>query len=429
VANSCIKQAQLAAILKILGRYQMQKMQIRTQIIKIWHFWHFLIKRFLEDGAGSIASSLTFTTLFAVVPMLTVIFVFIAAIPEFKGVGEQIQNLVLGNVLPDSGIKIQEYLVKFSHQAKNLTWVGIIFIGVTSLGMLISIEKAFNKIWRVRIARHGVGRFLLYWAVLSLGPLLLGAGFTASTYLTSVALLLKIDTAPILKFAPFMFTASAFTFIYMVIPNTKVAFKHAVIGGSMAAMCFEFAKWCFGLYVRTFPSYQLIYGAFATVPLFLLWIYVSWLIVLFGAQLVSALGGSWSWQKRNLPKILVVLSILRIFAQKQTSGELVSVADLRRRGFILPDDEWHEIFSFLESQKLICKTANANFVLARNLDHYLLQDLISASPWNLPNLDQLPLKLDEPWYQDFYQALQQLQQFEQQLFSESISLWLKKSAV
>jgi len=397
-----------------------------TKFWHFWHFWHFLVKRFLEDGSIAIASSLTFTTLFAVVPMLTIIFVFIAAIPEFKGVGEQIQNLVLGNVLPDSGIKIQEYLVKFSHQAKNLTWVGIVFIGVTSLGMLISVEKAFNKIWRVPYSRKGVARFLLYWAVLSLGPLLLGAGFTASTYLTSVALFLKIDTAPILRFAPLMFTVLAFTFIYMVVPNTKVAFKDAVIGAFLAAIFFELAKWGFGLYVRTFPSYQLIYGAFATVPLFLMWIYVSWLIVLFGAQLVSCLAVSWSSQRRNLPKIIVILGVLRIFVQRQIIGELLTVSCLRSEGWILPDDEWHEIFTFLESEKIICKTEDGGWVLVRNLDHYLMQDLIVKSPWNLPNLEQLPIKLDEPWYDDFYKVLESLDKFKQQLFSESVGLWLKK---
>jgi len=399
---------------------------MRLYLIRFWHFWQFVIRRFFADGSTAIASSLTFTTLFAVVPMLTIIFVFIAAIPEFKGVGEQIQTFVLGNVLPDSGIKIQEYLVKFSHQAKNLTWIGIVFIGITSLGMLISIEKAFNQIWRVRKARRGVARFLLYWAVLSLGPLLLGAGFTASTYLTSVALLLKIDTVPILRFAPFLLTACAFTFIYAVVPNTKVALKQAVIGGIFASALFEFAKWIFGLYVRTFPSYQLIYGAFATIPLFLLWIYVSWLIVLLGAQLVSALAISFSWSKRNLPKIMVVLGILRIFLQAQISGEVVTSANLRKSNWSMPDEEWQELLAFLEQQHLVCNVENNGWVLARNLEHYSLYDLISAMPWNLPKVDKLPLNIDDNWYPHFYTTLQELQTFKQQLFKESISTWLTK---
>jgi len=401
---------------------------MRLYLLRFIHFWLFLIRRFFGDGATTIASSLTFTTLFAVVPMLTVIFVFIAAIPEFKGVGEQIQNFILGNVLPDSGIKIQEYLVKFSHQAKNLTWIGIVFIGVTSLGMLISIEKAFNQIWRVRKARRGVARFLLYWAVLSLGPLLLGAGFTASTYLTSVALLLKIDTAPILRFIPFILTASAFTFIYAVVPNVKVNLKHAIIGGSFAAILFELAKWIFGLYVRTFPSYQLIYGAFATVPLFLLWIYVSWLIVLLGAQLASTLNISFSWERRNLPKIIVLLGILRIFLQAQIQGEIVTSAHLRKNTWHMSDETWQELLSFLEQQHLVCSVENNSWVLTRDLDSYSLYDLIANSPWNLPNIDNLPLKINENWYQSFYNSLQELHNFERQLFNESIKTWLIKTA-
>jgi len=400
---------------------------MRLFLARFISFWHFLFRRFFVDGAPAVASSLTFTTLFAVVPMLTVIFVFIAAIPEFKGVGEQIQGFILGNVLPDSGIKIQEYLVGFAHQAKNLTWVGIVFIGITSLGMLISVEKAFNRIWGVQKPRRGVARFLLYWAVLSLGPLLLGAGFTASTYITSVALLLKIDTTPFLRITPFFLTSAAFTFVYAVVPNTKVELKHAALGGVFAAGLFELAKWGFGLYVKTFPNYQLIYGAFAAVPLFLLWVYVSWLIVLFGAQMVSALASSWSWQQLNFPKTIVVLGVLRVFMDSQNQGETVTIRHLRRNGWVLPEEEWHEILKFLEQQNLVCAVEGDGWVLARNLDNYSLSTLLNNSPWNLPDIDKLPLECGEPWYEEFYQALRKLRDFQQQLFKESVSTWLTKS--
>ncbi len=162
--------------------------------------------------------------------------------------------------------------------------------------MLVTIEKAFNEIWRVRQPRRGVGRFLLYWAILSLGPLLLGAGFAVTTYITSLSLLHGPDALPgaetLLGLMPLAFSVAAFTLLYSAVPNARVPVRHALMGGVFTAVLFEAAKTLFGLYVSLFPGYQLIYGAFATVPIFLLWIYLSWMIVLFGAVLVCNLSSS-----------------------------------------------------------------------------------------------------------------------------------------
>lgn len=137
-------------------------------------FARFLAHRFVTDKAPNSAAALTYTTLFAVVPMMTVMFSMLSLIPAFHGMGESIQTFIFRNFVPSAGEAVETYLKSFTTQARHLTWVGVVFLVVTAFTMLVTIEKAFNEIWRVRQPRRGVGRFLLYWAILSLGPLLLG---------------------------------------------------------------------------------------------------------------------------------------------------------------------------------------------------------------------------------------------------------------
>ena len=137
-------------------------------------FARFLAHRFVTDKAPNSAAALTYTTLFAVVPMMTVMFSMLSLIPAFHGMGESIQTFIFRNFVPSAGEAVETYLKSFTTQARHLTWVGVVFLAVTAFTMLVTIEKAFNEIWRVRQPRRGVGRFLLYWAILSLGPLLWG---------------------------------------------------------------------------------------------------------------------------------------------------------------------------------------------------------------------------------------------------------------
>lgn len=247
---------------------------MRQRLHDVLDFWRFLLQRFLADRGISSAAALTYTTLFAVVPMMTVTFAMLSAVPAFQGVGEQIQHFIFRNFVPSTGAAVQEYLWAFTEQARQLTWVGVLLLAVTAFMMLVNIEQAFNTIWRVRKSRRGVSSFLLYWAILSLGPLLLGSGFAISTYLASTSLLSGPDAVAgaktLLSFTPLLFSVAAFTLIYATVPNARVPLKHALIGGVFTASLFEVAKAFFGLYVSFFPGYQLIYGAFATVPLFLL---------------------------------------------------------------------------------------------------------------------------------------------------------------
>lgn len=391
-------------------------------------FWRFLLRRFFADRATHSAAALTYTTLFAVVPVMTVTFAMLSAVPAFQDSGEQIQNFIFRNFVPSSGATVQQYLRDFTAQARQLTWIGVALLAVTAFLMLVTIEKAFNAIWRVRQPRRGVSSFLLYWAILSLGPLLLGAGFAVTTYIASLSLLsgpdALIGAKTLLAFAPLLFSTAAFTLIYSAVPNARVPLRHALIGGLFAAVLVEVAKALFGLFVSLFPGYQLIYGAFATVPLFLLWIYLSWLIVLFGAELVCNLASARHWRRESLPRLLVVLGVLRVFHERQQLGLAVHHDDMPGAGWLLAEDEWAEVLDFLEGEQLACRTSGGAWVLCRDLEHYSLHCLLGHSPWPLPALERLPEQLDEPWYPALRRALQLLHEEQAALFGGSLAQWL-----
>jgi membrane protein len=405
---------------------------MQQRLNNLVEFWRFLLQRFIADKGTSNAAALTYTSLFAVVPMMTVTFSMLSAVPAFQDTGEQIQSFIFRNFVPSAGDALQQYLREFTTQARKLTWIGVAVLAATAFWMLVTIEKTFNTIWRVRQPRRGVSSFLLYWAILSLGPLLLGGGFAISTYFTSLSLisgpdaLLGVQEA--LKFMPLLFSVTAFTLLYSTVPNAQVPFRHALLGGFFAAILFEVAKMLFGLYVRLFPGYQLIYGAFATVPLFLLWIYLSWLIVLFGAELVCSLGFSQQWRKRAVPRLLMALGVLRVFYERQQLGQKVRLRDVQRQGWLLAEHEWEEILVFLEQQKLVAPTGSGTWVLSRDLGHYSLQQLLSHSPWPLPRAENLPEQLDEFWYPALRSGLVKLQDEQAAIFGDDLAQWFQPRA-
>lgn len=238
------------------------------------------------------SASLSYTTLFAVVPLLTVIYAVLSAIPYFHGVGDQLQRLILTNFMPNSGATVQAYIMGFVSHARKLTWLGVGILAVTAVMMLMTVEGVFNQIWRAENKRRVIKSLTMYWVLISVGPLLVGAGFVLSSYLTSLKLFSGavhiLDSKTLLQWLPLLFNTVAFAMMYKVIPHSYVKIQHAVMGGLWAAVIFEVTKSLFTQFVAQ-SNLSLIYGAFAAVPLFLLWIYVSWLIILLGAEFVHAL--------------------------------------------------------------------------------------------------------------------------------------------
>jgi membrane protein len=264
-----------------------------SKLRQLGRFLAYLLRRFNQDRCLQIASSLTFTTLLALVPLATIMLTLMAAFPVFSGLGEAIHAFLLANMLPEkAGRIVSGYIEQFSGRAGRLTEVGTAVLAVTAFMMMFTIEHAFNSIWRVSRPRPVAHRILVYWAALTLGPVLIGASLSITSYLVGASLGLTRQTplagTAILWLVPFLLTWAAFTLLYYVVPNRSVKPRHALAGGLVAAFVFELMKRSFALYIAQFPTYTLVYGAFAVIPIFLLWIYFSWVSIVIGA-LIAAL--------------------------------------------------------------------------------------------------------------------------------------------
>lgn len=314
-------------------------------------------------------------SLFALVPLLTVLYTMASALPAFQGVEQKMQALLFQYLVPKTSTDIEHYLNDFSRQAKNLTGLGIAFLLVTAILMLRNIEHAFNNIWRARENRRPISSFLLYWAVLTLTPLTIGLALGLSTYLASFAHALEtLDVfgvkAVAIQSAPLVLSTLGFSLIYAAIPNCPVPFPHALFGGVFTALAFHAARGIFtSLMVGS--SITFIYGAFAAVPLFLMWLYVSWNIVLLGGILVHSLSAYASEEHANRPLVLKALDVLHVFWEKQQRGEGVRELDLlrRRHGSIrgLDSESWSRMRDVLLLNRVITENIKGSYVLARDL--------------------------------------------------------------
>jgi membrane protein len=342
---------------------------------EIWHRSRYLLSRFIADRCSENAAALTYMSLFALVPLLTVLYTMASAIPAFQGAEEQMQNLLFKHLVPQSSTDIEQYLNDFSQQAKNLTGPGIGFLLVTAIVMLRNIEHAFNRIWRARENRSTLSSFLLYWAVLTLAPITIGLALGLSTYLASVAHALEsLDIfgaqAFFIESAPLFLSLIGFSLIYAAVPNCPVPLRHAVIGGLFAALAFHGAR---GLFTKLVvgSNYTFIYGAFAAVPLFLLWIYLSWNIVLIGGILVHSLSAYESDEQAKRPAILKALDVLYVFWKKQQSGEVVREMELlkRRHEIIRGMDSvtWGLLRDIFLREKIITENGRGDYLLCRDL--------------------------------------------------------------
>ncbi|OGP59483.1 MAG: hypothetical protein A2V65_09530, partial [Deltaproteobacteria bacterium RBG_13_49_15] len=289
------------------------------------HVW----VRFQEDRCTFIASSLTLTTLLSLVPLMAVALAIFSAFPDFTQLITEIQDFLFRNFVPAAGEVVQKYIQDFVSQAQRLKAFGIVFLIITALLMMATIDNALNTIWRVKVKRQWVRIFLLYWAILTLGPILVGFSVGLTSYFVSLPVI--SDAAEqvgslIATALPFFLTAIALTMAYVSIPNCKVRIGHALFGGIIAALLFELAKRGFALYITTVPTYKLVFGTFATIPIFLVWVYLSWLVVLFGAEIVHGFTDhhpDWSEISRE-NRFSIALQIISLCYGRQKKGIPVS---------------------------------------------------------------------------------------------------------
>lgn len=261
-------------------------------------FW----QRFNQNKLTQAAGYLTYSTMLAIVPLIMVVFSIFSAFPVFNEVTGALKEFIFTNFAPSASDMVGQYIDEFVNNSKKMSAVGIISLIVVALMLINSIDRTLNSIWQDTGTRPIFTSFAIYWLILTLGPLLVGVSIAASTYVkamfesaASFSFGLKL-----LSFVPFLSTWFIFTMIYMVVPNKKVSIKHSAAGALIAAVFFTLGKQAFAWYIMTFPSYQLIYGAMATLPIMLLWIQLSWTVVLLGAQLAAVLAEVRSKKMMNL---------------------------------------------------------------------------------------------------------------------------------
>jgi membrane protein len=252
----------------------------------------YLWRRAQQDQIARVAGSLAFTTLLSLVPFVTIAVGLFAAFPIFDELKEALHEFLLENLLPEEASNaVVGHVGEFSNKAAGLTAAGVIGLAVTAILLLQTIDRALNAIWRVPRPRALAQRILIYWAAVSLGPVLIGGGLVMTSFLVTVSVGAlpggEWIAVPVLALLPMALTMIAFTLLYAVVPNRDVQWKHAAIGGGAATLGFEVMKALFGYFIAKFPTYHLIYGAFAAIPIFLVWIYLSWIVTLVGALIAA----------------------------------------------------------------------------------------------------------------------------------------------
>ena len=267
---------------------------------KISQYWQehkgllfYFIRRVRREQIQVVAGYLSYVCLMSLVPLVVVMFSVMTAFPLFAELQHSIEQFVYQNFVPSAGDVLQQYLTGFVDNASKMSAVAISFLFVAALLLISTIDTTFNKIWRVTDKRRSITSFAMYWMVLTLGPILVGASIVLSSYIVSLVEVDEYDLLGLfdifLRLLPLLSSIIAFIILYIAVPNKAVPFKYALSGAIVAGVLFELAKKAFALYITAFPSYQVIYGALAAIPIIFLWVYVSWLIVLTGALITVSL--------------------------------------------------------------------------------------------------------------------------------------------
>jgi len=265
-----------------------------VQLSLVSRFAGDVVKRFVDDRCMRVASSLSFTTLLALVPLTAVTLAVLSLFPVFSTWMGVIQEFIYSNFVPAAGETVHKHLMQFAGKTGRLTVVGLVFLAVTAILLMATIEQAFNDIWRVANTRKLVHRFLAYWALLTLGPLLIAISLTLTTQLIALPFFDRAVFSAVDRIMgwvlPVIFEVGAVMLLYIVVPNTPVRWRQALVGALFTVVLLEIAKRLFAAAMKyLFGSYQIVYGAIAVLPVFLIWIYISWLIVLLGAVVVATL--------------------------------------------------------------------------------------------------------------------------------------------
>ncbi|MGA0585957.1 YihY family inner membrane protein [Dyella sp. KRB-257] len=358
-------------------------------------FARFIWQRFVDDKCFETAGALSYTTLVSLVPLMVAVFAMFSVFPAFAPARDALLSFVFNNFVPAAGEKLQRALGSFASNASGLTGISVLVMLFSALSMMVSIEDRLNRIWRVHQPRPWGSRLLLYWAALTLGPILVVGGLAASSYVTALPLLQQAAGQfnpgigqHLLALLPFVVTYITLWLMYAVIPNRPVVVRDAAIGALLGAILFELARWGFTLFVRNAQTYQQIYGALAVIPTFLLWIYLSWVIVILGASIAASINAfEYHPPAHALPEgaeFLGLLAVLKHFVQAQRRGECVDPASVQLQEPYLRSSQVSCYFDDLLRADLIQRSEAGGWLLTRSLDSTDLLHVYAGTQYRLP---------------------------------------------
>lgn len=376
---------------------------------EIGAFLSYVGGRFSQDRCLRMAAGLSYTSLLAIVPLTAIAFSMLAAFPVFSGVREVLQDAVFSNLLPQTADATKDYFNQFIQNTTTLSAVGIVALAATAVLLLGTIEADMNAIFRVARPRALVPRLLVFWALLTLGPLLLGASFSLSTYFFAATQWVGIDTSGGLiaffgTFLPTIMIILMLVVFFVIIPNRPVSLTAGISGALVAGIGFTILRKIFGWYIVTFPTYQNIYGAMSVVPIFLIWMYLSWLLVLIGAILTASVS---EWQSAGGKplhghgssgiRLVIAVQVLAILyeASRGGAGAVHRSRILRQTGG--GGEAVDGILTQLRGNRYIERTAANRWILARDAETVTLFDLYHVL--GLGFTDSRMLRGDEPWRQ------------------------------
>ncbi len=370
------------------------------------HVW----QHFKEDHLFEEAASLSYTSLLALVPLLAVIFGVISIFPVFSEWSVQIQRFIFSNFVPAAGEAVRGYLETFLDSVSGLTLPGTLVLIMTALLLMFRIEVAFNKIWRVTEPRTLTNRIVMYWAVLTLCPLMVGGAVALGAQNILAALNLQEGFPPgVQQFGIFLLMWMTFTLIFVLVPNRKVKFRDAIAGAFLAAILFEIAKAGFVAYVRN-ANYTVIYGALATVPIFLFWLYLVWSVVLFGASLAASLTtfkdqsrSEFEWPKRL--ELQLAFRIMGHLWEAQRSGSALFVGDLMKIENRGTEVQLREMLIRFKEAGLVSHHPEDGWFLTRDLAVLTFADLQSLGMFYLPLAEADGCLRTGKWDEAFVEAL------------------------
>lgn len=375
-------------------------MQIPHTIRQWWHrldreriqaFSSFLWKRFLDDRCFETAGALAYTTLFALVPLSMVVFGILSAFPVFDTWSGQLTNFVFSNFVPSSARVVESELREFAKSARELTATGVVALLISLLLTMWSIESTLNRIWRVPTPRSGLLRFLIYWTLLTLGTLGAVASLAVTSYLFSLPVWSGEATTwgtRMLGYLPNAVEFVVFTLAYWLIPHRSVPLRFALAGGLFATILFELAKRGFAAYLLGVPTYEKLYGGLAVIPIFMLWIYLSWVVVLLGASFAASLS-SFRYQPKalQLPEGMEMYGYLRLLGrmnQARRDGHGLHMGELQDSEPMFTDDLLQRMLGGLCRLNIVRRAEDGAWLLSRDLDAVSLGELHEGLALRVP---------------------------------------------